>query len=39
MFPDYLIPRWLTYVIYIFLLVTPAMISTYLHTSACLAGR
>jgi hypothetical protein len=31
MFLDYLIPRWLTYTSYIFLLVTPAMISTYLH--------
>tara|TARA_R110000868_G_scaffold252416_7_gene509066 strand:+ start:164 stop:850 length:687 start_codon:yes stop_codon:yes gene_type:complete len=31
MFLDYLIPRALTYSIYIFLLVTPAMISTYLH--------
>lgn len=31
MFLDYLIPRWLTYLIYVFLLVTPTMISTYLH--------
>lgn len=31
MFLDYLIPRWLTYLIYIFLIVTPTMISTYLH--------
>ena len=31
MFLDYLIPRALTYTIYIFLLVTPALISTYLH--------
>jgi hypothetical protein len=31
MFLDYLIPRWLTYAIYLFLLVVPAMISTYLH--------
>jgi hypothetical protein len=31
MFLDYLIPRWLTYLIYVFLLVTPAMISTYKH--------
>lgn len=31
MFLDYLIPRWQTYTIYIFLLVVPAMISTYLH--------
>lgn len=31
MFLDYLIPRSLTYTIYIFLLVTPAMLSTYLH--------
>jgi hypothetical protein len=31
MFLDYLIPRWLTYLIYIFLIVTPAVISTYLH--------
>jgi hypothetical protein len=31
MFLDYLIPRWLTYLIYVFLIVTPTMISTYLH--------
>jgi hypothetical protein len=31
MFLDYLIPRWLTYVIYLFLLIAPTMISTYLH--------
>lgn len=31
MFLDFLIPRWLTYLIYIFLIVTPTMISTYLH--------
>ena len=31
MFLDYLIPRWLTYLIYVFLLITPSMISTYLH--------
>jgi hypothetical protein len=31
MFLDYLIPRWLTYAIYIFLLVAPAFVSTYLH--------
>ena len=31
MFLDYLIPRWLTYLIYIFLIITPTMISTYLH--------
>ena len=31
MFLDYLIPRWLTYSIYIFLLITPTMISTYKH--------
>jgi hypothetical protein len=31
MFLDYLIPRWLTYVIYIFLPVTPAVISTNPH--------
>jgi hypothetical protein len=31
MFLDYLIPRQLTYAIYLFLLITPAMISTYLH--------
>jgi hypothetical protein len=31
MFLDYLIPRWLTYLIYVFLLITPALISTYLH--------
>lgn len=30
-FLDYLIPRWLTYLIYVFLLITPTMISTYLH--------
>jgi uncharacterized protein DUF6629 len=31
MFLDYLIPRWLTYFIYLLLLITPAMMSTYLH--------
>ena len=31
MFLDYLIPRWLTYLIYVVLLITPTMISTYLH--------
>jgi hypothetical protein len=31
MFIDYLIPRWLTYLIYLFLIVAPTMISTYLH--------
>ena len=31
MFLDYIIPRWLTYLIYVILLVTPTMISTYLH--------
>lgn len=31
MFLDYLIPRWLTYSLYLFLLIAPTMISTYLH--------
>lgn len=31
MFLDYLIPRWLTYLIYVFLIIAPTMISTYLH--------
>jgi len=31
MFLDYLIPRWLTYLIYLFLIIAPTMISTYLH--------
>lgn len=31
MFLDYLIPRWATYGIYMFLLITPPLISTYLH--------
>ena len=31
MFLDYLIPRWLTYLIYILLIVTSTMFSTYLH--------
>jgi hypothetical protein len=31
MFIDYLIPRSLTYLIYVFLIVAPAMTSTYLH--------
>ncbi|HEB79969.1 MAG TPA: hypothetical protein ENI79_05800 [Rhodospirillales bacterium] len=28
---DYLIPRWLTYAIYMFLLIAPPLMSTYLH--------
>ena len=31
MFLDYLIPRWLTYLVYLFLIIAPTMISTYLH--------
>ena len=31
MFLDYLIPRWLTYAIYLFLVVAPPLMSTYLH--------
>jgi hypothetical protein len=31
MFLDYLIPRWLTYLIYVLLVVTPPLLSTYLH--------
>jgi hypothetical protein len=31
MFLDYLIPRWLTYVIYLSLIIMPTVISTYLH--------
>lgn len=31
MFLDYLIPRWLTYAIYLFLVVVPPLMSTYLH--------
>ena len=31
MFLDYLIPRWLTYAIYLFLITVPAFISTYRH--------
>ena len=31
MFLDYIIPRWTTYAIYVFLIVTPPLISTYLH--------
>jgi hypothetical protein len=31
MFLDYLIPRWLTYLIYLSLIITPPMISSYLH--------
>lgn len=31
MFLDYLMPRQLTYMIYLFLIVTPPLISTYLH--------
>jgi hypothetical protein len=30
-FLDYLIPRWLTDLIYVVLIITPTMISTYLH--------
>ena len=28
---DYLMPRWITYVIYLFLIIVPPLISTYLH--------
>ena len=28
---DYLMPRWMTYVIYLFLIIAPPAISTYLH--------
>lgn len=31
MFLDYLIPRWMTYVIYMFLVILPPLMSTYLH--------
>ncbi len=31
MFLDYLIPRWLTYAIYMFLIIVPPLMSTYLH--------
>lgn len=31
MFLDYLIPRWLTYAIYLILIITPPLTSTYLH--------
>jgi hypothetical protein len=31
MFLDYLIPRSATYLIYVFLIIAPTMISTYLH--------
>lgn len=31
MFLDYFIPRWATYGIYLFLIITPPLISTYLH--------
>ncbi len=31
MFLDYLIPRWLTYAIYLFLIIVPPLMSTYLH--------
>ncbi len=31
MFLDYLIPRWLTYAIYLFLIIAPPLASTYLH--------
>lgn len=31
MFLDYLIPRWLTYTVYVALLVLPTMISSYRH--------
>jgi hypothetical protein len=28
---DYLMPRWLTYVIYLFLIIAPPLLSRYLH--------
>ncbi len=31
MFLDYIIPRWLTYVFYLFLIIAPPLVSTYLH--------
>jgi hypothetical protein len=31
MFLDFLMPRWLTYVIYVFLIIAPPLMSTYLH--------
>lgn len=31
MFLDYMIPRWATYAIYLFLIITPPLTSTYLH--------
>jgi len=31
MFLDYMIPRWTTYAIYLFLIITPPLLSTYLH--------
>ncbi len=31
MFLDYLMPRWLTYTIYLFLIIVPPLMSTYLH--------
>ena len=31
MFLDYLIPRWLTYAMYVFLVIAPPLMSTYLH--------
>jgi Family of unknown function (DUF6629) len=31
MFLDYLMPRWLTYAIYLFLIIVPPLMSTYLH--------
>jgi MFS family permease len=31
MFLDYLIPRWLTYVIYLFLIIVPPLMSSYFH--------
>ena len=31
MFLDYLIPRWLTYAIYLFLITTPPLLSSYFH--------
>lgn len=31
MFLDYFMPRWTTYAIYVFLIITPPLVSTYLH--------
>ncbi|HBQ49152.1 MAG TPA: hypothetical protein DD728_09750 [Hyphomonas atlantica] len=31
MFLDYLMPRWMTYLIYLFLIIAPTLLSTYLH--------